>query len=60
MSTLDRQPRISSTRSGPLCEPRVDPGAVPMKRANQPQKMAAKLPRGVDMTKAPKQIPVKR
>lgn len=62
MSTLDRQPRINSGPNDALHEPRVDSGtgaAVPP-RADRPDRLPTKIPRGMDMTKAPKYMPVKR
>lgn len=46
MSTLDREPRTTSTRNDALHSPRVSPGASP----NQPQKLAPKPPRGPDLS----------
>lgn len=57
MSTLDQQPRTTSTRNDALHEPRAAGGVG---RVNQPQKLAPAPPRGQDMTGSPKQMPVKR
>jgi hypothetical protein len=61
MSLLDREPRNSTGKSGPICERRVDPGIAgkPM-RVDGPSRMSTKLQRGEDMTKAPKRMDVKR
>ncbi len=62
MSTIDRQPRINSSPNDALHERRVDPGtgAAVSPRADRPDRLPTKLPRGQDMTGAPKRVPVKR
>lgn len=63
MSTNDRESRsLSNGRPSPLFERRVDPGVntTAPKRVDPPSKLAAKIPRGPDLTGMPARMPVKR
>jgi hypothetical protein len=62
MSTLDREPRKSGGPSTVFREPRIDPGVntITPDRVNRPGLLSTPIPRGEDMTKAPKRSPVKR
>ncbi len=62
MSTNDREPRLSRGTPSPLFERRVDPGVNTLdpRRVDPPSKLSTRIPRGADLTKPERRMPVKR